>query len=109
MGTEAVTREKGNECPALKISHLAEKGCPPEKDRKKLLKKIHPDKNLKCGNTAAAMTKFITTCPTEAELAATTPIPEDDDDDDEFAGGSLELSNLTKSQIVIKDDIFVFF
>ena len=68
---------------------------------------IHPDKNLKCQNTAAAMTKFITTCPTEAELAAATPIP--DDDDDEFAGGSLELSNLTKSQIVIKDDIFVFF
>ena len=25
MGTEAVTSEQGNECPALKISHLAEK------------------------------------------------------------------------------------
>jgi len=105
MGTEAVTSEKGNDCPALKISDLAEKGCPPDKkSAQKLLLRIHPDRNPTCKNTANAMTKLINSCPEEAELAAATPIPEDDD---EFAGGSLELSN--KSRIVIKDDIFVFF
>ena len=105
MGTEAVTSEQGNDCPALKISDLAEKGCPLEKERKKILLQIHPDRNQTCKNTATAMVKLINSCPKEAELAAATPIPEDDDE--EFAGGSLELSN--KSRIVIKDDIFVFF